>query len=111
MHAHSDSADVLSLVGDLDGTGAPRFVSQAADALRAGARRLVIELGDVPFVDSAGLASLLNVLRRVRSADATMVLVGVQPQVRHALDQTRLHHEFAFASTLAEAEAAAANGD
>lgn len=106
MHAHSDSADVLSLVGDLDITGAPRFVVQAGDALRRGATRLVVELGDVPFIDSAGLAALLNVLRRVRSADAAMVLVAVQPHVRALLDHTRLDQEFTFANTLDEAEAA-----
>ena len=106
MHAHSDSADVLSLVGDLDVSGASRFVVQAGDALRQGATRLVIELGDVPYIDSAGLAALLNVLRRVRSAGAAMVLVSVQPHVRELLDQTQLDREFTFANSLDEAEAA-----
>ena len=111
VHGRTDTADVLSLVGDLDGSGAPRFVSQAADALRRGARRLVIELDGVPFVDSAGLAALLNVLRRVRAADAVLVLVGLQPQVQHVLDQTHLGHEFAIAATLSDAEGVLANGE
>ena len=111
VHAHHDSADVLSLVGDLDGAGASRFVLQAAHALKHGAQRLVVELGDVSFVDSAGLAALLNVLRRVRAAGAGMILVGVQPHVRDVIDQTRLDREFAFAATLADAEAVLARDE
>jgi anti-anti-sigma factor len=105
VHAHHQTTDVLSLVGSLDREGGSRFVAQAASALRSGAEHLVVELGDVPVVDAAGLAALLNVLRRVRAAGAGMVLVAVQPQVRDALDETRLEADFSFAPTLAEAEA------
>ncbi len=104
VHAHTESADVLSLIGELDLVSAPRFVSQAADALRAGAKRLLVELDGVHFVDSAGLAALLNVLRRSTAARARMVLVGVQPTVRNVLAQTRLDREFTFASTMADAD-------
>ncbi|HEX8207241.1 MAG TPA: STAS domain-containing protein [Solirubrobacteraceae bacterium] len=104
VHAHTDAADVLSLVGELDMAAAPRFVSQAADALRAGARRLFVELEGVSFVDSAGLAALLNVLRRATACRARLVLVGAQPQIRAVLAQTRIDREFTFAATVEDAE-------
>ena len=103
VHAHTDAADILSLVGDLDLASAPRFVTQAADALRSGAQRLFVELEGVSFVDSAGLAALLNVLRRASAQRAAMVLVGARPQVRSVLEQTRLDREFHFADTVADA--------
>ena len=103
VHAHTDTADVLSLVGDLALASAPRFGSQAAAALRSGAKRLLVELHGVAFVDSAGLAALLNVLRRATAARAGMVLVGAQPQVRNILAQTRLEREFRFAASIDDA--------
>lgn len=103
VHAHTDAADVLSLVGELDVAAAPRFVSQAADVLRGGARRLFVELDGVSFVDSAGLAALLNVLRRATAASAAMVLIGVPPQLRALLAQTRLDREFAVAADVRDA--------
>ncbi|HEV3000833.1 MAG TPA: STAS domain-containing protein [Solirubrobacteraceae bacterium] len=105
VHAHTDGADVLSLVGELDLAAAPRFVTQAADALRAGARRLLIELQGVTFVDSAGLAALLNVLRRATAARAPIVLVGAGPQLRRVLAQTRLDREFTLVATVDEVAA------
>lgn len=95
---------MLSLVGELDVAAAPRFVGQAADALRAGARRLFVELEGVSFVDSAGLAALLNVLRRATASRAPLVLVGAPPQVRGLLAQTRIDREFMFADTVEDAE-------
>ena len=83
---------------------APRFVSQAAEALRAGARRLFVDMEGVSFIDSAGLAALLNVLRRATAARAPLVLVGAQPQIRAVLGQTRLDREFTFAATVEDAE-------
>ena len=106
VHAHTDAADVLSLVGDLDVAAAPRFVMQAADALRAGAKRLLIELQGVGFVDSAGLAALLNVLRRATAARAGLVLVGVPPQVQELLALTRIEREFTFAPSVEDARGA-----
>ena len=95
---------MLSLVGELDVAAAPRFVTQAADALRAGARRLFVELEGVSFVDSAGLAALLNVLRRATACRARLVLVGPQPQLRGLLAQTRIDREFTFAESVEDAE-------
>jgi anti-sigma B factor antagonist len=104
IHAHTDDADIFSLVGELDMAAAPRFVTQAADALRAGARRLFVELDGVSFVDSAGLAALLNVLRRATANRARLVLVGAPPQLRGLLAQTRIEREFTFAATMEDAE-------
>jgi anti-sigma B factor antagonist len=105
VHGRTDVADVLSLIGELDVVAAPRFVSQAAGALRTGAKRLFVELTGVSYVDSAGLAALLNVLRRATAAGAQVVLVGAPPQIRRLLDDTRLAREFVFAETVAHAEA------
>jgi anti-sigma B factor antagonist len=110
IHAHTDAADVLSLVGELDMAAAPRFVSQAAEALRSGTRRLFVDLDGVTFVDSAGLAALLNVLRRATASRARLVLVGAQPQIRALLSQTRIDREFTFAATIEDAEEATGAG-
>jgi anti-sigma B factor antagonist len=108
VHARNDGVDVLSLIGELDLVSAPRFVRQAAEALREGAKRLLVELDGVSFVDSAGLAALLNVLRRATASGAPLVLVGARPPVRNILAQTRLDREFTFADTI---DAASQDGD
>ena len=109
VEGQTDRSMVLSLIGDLDLAAAPRFVSAAADALRCGREGLVVDLTEVPFVDSAGLAALLNVLRRATTAGANLVLVGVAPPVNAVFSRTRLDRAFTFADTQADAERFAAD--
>jgi anti-anti-sigma factor len=109
VEGQTDRAMVLSLIGELDLAAAPRLVSAAADALRRGRDALVLDLTEVAFVDSAGLAALLNVLRRATTAGAALVLVGVAPPITAVFSRTRLDRAFTFADTQADAERVAAD--
>jgi anti-anti-sigma factor len=106
VHGRLETADVLSVVGDLDLACGPRFVSHAADAIRHGARRVVLDLQAVGFVDSAGLASLLNVLRRVEAVDGVLVLACPSDQLRRLLADTRLERHFRLADSTEAGEQA-----
>ncbi len=105
VHGHTGDAEVLSLIGQLDLSSVGRLVSQAADAIRHGRTRIVLDLAGVEFVDSAGLAGLMNVLRRTNRAGGGVVLVHVRDDLRRLLALTRLDREFAFAETLPRAAA------
>lgn len=105
VHGRAGDAEVLSLIGQLDISSVGRLVSEAADAVRHGHPRLILDLAGVEFVDSAGLAGLLNVLRRTGKAGGGLVLVHVQPVVSELLSLTRLDRELEFAATLPQAEA------
>ncbi len=105
VQGRTSSAEVLSLIGQLDMASVGRLVSQAADAIRSGATRLILDLAGLEFVDSAGLAGLLNVLRRADRAGGGVVLVHVSPDLERVLSLTRLDREFAFAETLPRAAA------
>ncbi len=56
--------------------------------LQAGANLLLVDLSDVEFVDSAGLAALIRARREVESAGGAIVLVS--PRRRDALRVFRL---------------------
>lgn len=100
VHGHTGEAEVLSLIGQLDLSSVGRLVSQAADAIRHGRTRIILDLAGVEFVDSAGLAGLMNVLRRADRAGGGVVLVHVSEDLQRLLSLTRLDREFAFADTL-----------
>ncbi len=100
VHAHNEQADVLSVVGDVDLASAPRLITCAADVLRRKATTLVLDLREVGFMDSAGLAALLNVLRRADAADAELILADVQPQVSRLLADTRMDRQFTVVASV-----------
>ena len=72
--------------GDIDVAGGP--ILEAALLRREGDGVIVIDLGDVYFIDSSGLRSLLGASRRARGRGASVVLKRVGPEVLRLLEIT-----------------------
>ena len=81
------SATVV-LVGRLDAVEAPALRAALTRVLDAGVATVVIDLVDVGFVDSAGLAALVRARRDARAAGGDVVLV--RPADDNALRVFRL---------------------
>lgn len=69
----SDRPDVtLTPSGDLDLQSGPRLREQLAELLDQGAHRVVVDLADVTFIDSAGLSVLIVARQQYQAAGASM---------------------------------------
>jgi anti-sigma B factor antagonist len=73
---------LLTVDGDVDVTTAPKLIVAGRDALRAGTRTIVVNLSGVAFMDSAGLAALINLHRSVDRAGGRLVVVCPDGPVR-----------------------------
>ena|ERR1043166_9107678 len=61
--------------GELDLFTAPQFQQQCQALLAAGCQELYVDLGDLQFIDSAGLAALLVLYRDCTASGCLLVLV------------------------------------
>jgi stage II sporulation protein AA (anti-sigma F factor antagonist) len=87
MHSIQDHQVRVVLKGDLDlKTADP--LREALDRLceRYRDRNIVLDLGEVDFVDSSGLGVILGRYRRLESQGRTIALSGVKPSVRTVLE-------------------------
>ncbi len=91
-----DDDGALVVHGDIDMAGGP--VLEAAMLQREESQPLVIDLGDVSFIDSSGLRSLLGASRRARQRGADVVLRSVGPEVARLLDITGTTSQFVIES-------------
>ncbi|MEA2409011.1 MAG: anti-sigma factor antagonist [Thermoleophilaceae bacterium] len=62
--SQSDGYELLTVDGELDIATAPRMISALSEALTDMAFPLVVDLSRVVFMDSTGLALLMNARRR-----------------------------------------------
>ena len=60
-----DGYELLSVEGELDIATAPRMIAAINEAMAEMAAPLVVDLSEVVFMDSTGLALLMNARRRV----------------------------------------------
>jgi anti-anti-sigma factor len=77
---------VILVHGDIDVAGGP--ILEQALLRREGKGPIVIDLGDVYFIDSSGLRSLLGASRRARARGTTVVLRHVGAEVLRLLEIT-----------------------
>ena len=83
---------VLSIVGDIamNGAGATRVADAVRTELQQGHDRLVLDLGHVRYVDSAGLGELVQALSAARNRGGAMKLLNVTKRLNDLLVVTKL---------------------
>ncbi len=96
-------ATVVTLSGDIDLHHAPALHSALLDVSEARPRRIIIDLTEVPYMDSSGVGTLVYILRRVNTYQGKMALVGMNSRVRSVFEITKLDQFFTIRATEAEA--------
>ncbi len=68
--------------------------SVLANALRKKPTKLSVDLSGVSYIDTAGLATLLEAVGKARKQDTRLVLNAIQDQPRYLLEITHLDRLF-----------------
>ena len=76
------------------------------DKIKERPSRLVVDVSQVSYVDSSGLAVLINAMRDMEDCGGLFMLAGVQEDVQAILESARLEKFFLIFPTVAEALAA-----
>jgi anti-anti-sigma factor len=82
------------------------FFAAVRELVEGGARKLLIDLSSVSYVDSASIGCLMDVHRLLHEADGELRLAGLQPRVETMISMTGVHKIVAIHREEAEALAA-----
>ena len=85
-----DGTRLVTLCGELDVFGSAADVQELLEECAESAWHVVLDMSQVSFVDSAGLALLVKTQRRLAAADRRLVVLRPHPNVRRILDLTGL---------------------
>jgi len=99
-----NSATAVEICGRLDGATAAETKAGLHSLIASGRFRLVLNLRDLEFVDSAGLGVLVGCLRRCVAMGGDLYLTEVPELIRSVLELTRLTRVFQVAASESEAE-------
>ena len=94
---------VVRLIGRSDLLSAGEVRQRVAEIIAGGNRRLIVDLADVPFIDSSGLAALISGLKTARLAGGDLRIARPNDQARSVLQITRLDHVLRPYPTVEEA--------
>jgi anti-sigma B factor antagonist len=89
-----DGWSVLTVGGEVDVATAPRLREQLLRLVSDGHHRIVVDLGEVDFIDSTGLGVLIGALKRVRAHDGDLALVCTENRILKVFEITGLDRVF-----------------
>jgi anti-sigma B factor antagonist len=95
-----ESTAVIRLTGLLNAHTAPSLKEQIGALINEGNSQLVLDLSLVDFIDSSGLAALVSGMKRTRTVDGKLHLVGAKDNVLDVFKLTMLDKVFNFFPTL-----------
>ncbi|HEY4281940.1 MAG TPA: STAS domain-containing protein [Chthoniobacterales bacterium] len=87
--------NVLPLCGEIDLSVSPEIASTFNEMVRTKPPKLVVDLTNVTYIDSSGLAALIVGRQQVTEYGGKFALAGVQEDVQSILQIARLDQFFA----------------
>lgn len=96
------------VTGDIDLYTSPQLRETVLDLFqRRSQEHVVLNLSEVHYIDSSGIASLVEGLQEAKKLNARFVLTGLNEAPRHVLELTRLLSVFEVAESGDESAAGA----
>ncbi|MFO0972852.1 MAG: STAS domain-containing protein [Phycisphaerae bacterium] len=92
-------ATVVVLSGEVDLHHSPALHAALVNVAAARPRRLVLNLGGVTYMDSSGVGTLVELLRRVNGYKGKLALVALTDRVRGVFEITKLDKFFTIFPT------------
>jgi anti-sigma B factor antagonist len=102
MNWHTSSQDdihIVRLSGRFDAHTAPAIKRRLTEIATGPRPRILVQLGDVHFIDSPALGALTVALRQARSNGGELVLSELSQPVRITFELTQLDRIFPIAAT------------
>jgi len=106
----TENVTIVELAGSLDISNVHQVRPVVVDATSTECAQIAVNLRDLYFVDSSGLAVLVQGWKRARAHHGNLCLYSVQPPVRMILELTRFDKVFEIFVREEDAVLAATSG-
>ncbi len=91
----SEGGVILDISGDIDLANSPAMRKVLLGEIKEKrTRKVFLNLKSVRYIDSSGIASLVEGLKASRDNGARMILYGLSPSVREVMELSRLQKIF-----------------
>ena len=85
------TSTIVDVIGDIDLYNSPEIRKVLLETIRdKRVPRVVINLKEVRYIDSSGVASLVEGLKVSRNVNSRFILYGLSPAAREVLELSRL---------------------
>lgn len=95
---------IISPKGELMGGDEMQvFLDRIYETIRTGQVRVVVDMGEVKWMNSSGLGMLMSALTTLRGSEGDLCLANISDRVRRPVEVTRLNSVIKIYDTVDEA--------
>ena len=85
---------VVTLEGEIDLNVTPALAGKFTPLIERQAEKIVVDLSGVTYMDSSGIAVLIDALQKVQAYGGKLILSGIRENVRKIFEIARLDKVF-----------------
>lgn len=100
----SGPVSVVVVSGDVDLNSSRSLQTELREVIGAGPRRVVVDLSGVPYMDSSGVATLVEAMQLSRKKGTKLVLCAMSDKVQSIFEIARLDRVFTIVDDREAAE-------
>lgn len=89
-----DSCMLCKIEGEINLSTSPELRKAFDNFIRNNVKKIVIDFSGVPYVDSSGLATLIELLQRLKKISGRLRICCVSEKVKNVFEITKLHKLF-----------------
>lgn len=91
-----DNIPIISIVGDIDLESSPKLREFLKPKSAKKTARLLLDFGGVNYIDSSGLATLIEYFQAVQAFNGKLALAALSPRVKNVFEIVRLEQIFSL---------------
>lgn len=103
---NEDGITTFTLAGRVDSEGAVDLDLALHTATSEGKHKMILDMADVRYINSAGLRTLADILTQNRENGGDLLLVSMNPKIKRVFEIIGFDQFFKRYESLAEAKAA-----
>jgi len=85
---------IIALEGEIDLHESPNVRESLRPSIERKAPRVFVDMTAVSYIDSSGLAVLIDAMQRIANYGGKFGIIGIRPAVRNVLEIARLDQVF-----------------
>lgn len=98
-----DGFVVVSIDGEIDLNSSPQMRKAFTELVERKVLKIIVDFSKVAYIDSSGLATLIEMMQRLKKNQGHMYLVQMSAKIKSIFEITRLDKLFSICTNVDEA--------
>ena len=98
-----DGYSVVAIDGEVDLNSSPQLRKVFEDLLKKGAKKIIVDFAKVVYIDSSGLATLIEMRQKLKKDKGQVFLTSMSEKIKSLFEITKLDKIFTICRNQEEA--------